>query len=156
MNAFRREQCLIVSVPKRTFASRFLGRLAVSLGSICLVLTATPVWAHHSFSAEYDARKPITLRGVVTKIEWTNPHAHFHIDAKDQTGVVANWNVELASPRVLVQYGWRLDSLHVGDEVTMEGSLAKDGSKRVNARVITLADGRVVSAGSSGGDVAQQ
>jgi hypothetical protein len=156
MNTFRREQRLIVSAPKRTFASRFLARLAVSLAGICLVLTAAPAWAHHSFSAEYDARKPITLRGVVTKIEWTNPHAHFHIDAKDDTGAIANWNVELASPRVLVQYGWRLNSLHVGDEVTMEGSLAKDGSKRVNARTVTLADGHLVSAGSSGGDVPQQ
>jgi hypothetical protein len=108
--------------------------------------------AHHSFAAEYDANKPVTLKGTVSKVEWTNPHARFYIDVKDDNGQVTNWNLELASPNVLVRNGWTRKSLNVGDEVTVEGSLAKDGSTMANARVVMLSDGRKVFAGSSGGD----
>jgi len=119
------------------------------------MVAAVPVTAHHSFAAEYDANKAVTLKGLVTRIEWTNPHARFHIDVKDDNGKVTSWNLELASPKVLlVQCGWTGKSLHIGDEVTVEGAMAKDGSTMANARVVTLADGRRVSAGSSGGDVA--
>jgi uncharacterized protein DUF6152 len=127
-------------------------KLVAAIAGIGLVVMATPVVAHHSFSAEYDAGRPVVLRGVVTKVEWTNPHTHCYIDVKDTNGVT-NWNVEMASPRVLAQNGWKLNSLKVGDEVTIEAAMSKDGSKRANARIVTLADGRRVSAGSSGGDV---
>ena len=126
-----------------------LGVLAAVAG---LLASAAPVPAHHSFAAEYDANKPITLKGTVTKIEWTNPHARFYIDVKDENGALTNWNLELASPNGLVRNGWTRKSLNVGDEVTVQGSAAKDGSKMANARVVTLADGRQVFAGSSGGD----
>jgi Family of unknown function (DUF6152) len=121
-------------------------------GLAALALGAGSVVAHHSFAAEYDANKPITLKGTVSKVEWMNPHARFYVDVKDEKGVVTNWNLELASPNVLVRNGWTRHALKVGDEVTVEGSLAKDGSKMANARVVRLADGRRVFAGSSGGD----
>ena len=127
-------------------------RLGVWLTGFALVLSAAPVMAHHSFAAEYDANKPVTLKGAVTKIEWTNPHARFYVDVKDDKGTVTNWNLELASPNVLRRNGWTRTSLNVGDEVTVEGALAKNGTKMANARVVKLADGRKVFAGSSGGD----
>jgi uncharacterized protein DUF6152 len=127
--------------------------LAVVIAGIGLMAAATPVAAHHSFAAEFDARKPVTLIGLVTKIEWTNPHAHFSLDVKNDTGKVTSWTLELASPKVLAQNGWKGRSLNVGDEVTVEAAQAKDGSTMANARIVTLADGRRVSAGSSGGDV---
>ena len=127
-------------------------KLAVVAAGIGLVVASAPVFAHHSFAAEYDASKPITLKGAVTKIEWTNPHARFYIDVKDDKGTVTNWNLELASPNVLTRQGWTRKSLEVGDQITVEGSLAKDGSKMANARIVTLANGKRVFAGSSGGD----
>jgi hypothetical protein len=128
--------------------------LAAAIAGTWLLVASTPVAAHHSFAAEFDATKPVTLKGVVTRIQWTNPHAWFFVDVKDDAGRMNNWKLELASPKVLVQQcGWTARSLNVGDEVTVEGSLAKDGSMTANARAVTLADGRRVSAGSSGGDV---
>lgn len=123
-----------------------LGALAVA----AVLLASGPVLAHHSFAAEYDAAKPVTLKGTVTKVEWMNPHARFYIDVKDSSGQVQHWNLELASPNVLVRNGWTRRSLAVGDEVTVQGSQAKDGSNMANARLVTLADGRKVFAGSSG------
>ena len=130
--------------------------VAALLTGIELLIWAAPLLAHHSFAAEYDAKKPVTLNGVVTKLEWTNPHARFYIDVTDEKGNVINWNLELASPNVLVRNGWSRKSLTVGDHVTVEGSLAKDGSKMANARVVTLADGKRVFAGSSGGNAPNQ
>ena len=115
---------------------------------------AVPALAHHSFAAEYDAKKPIKVTGLVTKMEWMNPHARFYVDVKGDDGKVTNWNFELGAIPVLVKQGWRKDSLKVGDQVTVEGSLAKDGSKSANARSVVMADGRHVLAGSSGGDAA--
>lgn len=127
-------------------------RHGVWLAACLLAASAAPASAHHSFAAEYDANKPVTLKGTVTRIEWTNPHARFYVDVKDEKGTVINWNLELASPNVLTRNGWTRKSLNVGDHVTVEGSLAKDGSKMANARLVTLADGKKVFAGSSGGD----
>jgi hypothetical protein len=105
--------------------------------------------AHHSFTAEYDATKPVKLTGTVTKVEWMNPHARFYIDVKDDSGTVTNWELELGSPKALMRLGWTRHSLQAGDMVSVEGSLAKDGSKLANARKVTLGDGRKVFAGSA-------
>jgi hypothetical protein len=120
----------------------------VALAGFGLLVSGAPMSAHHSFAAEYDSAKPVTLKGVVSKIEWTNPHARFYIDVKDETGTYT-WNLELASPNVLSRNGWTRKTLNIGDEITVQGSLAKDGSKMANARVVTLASGKRVFAGSS-------
>ena len=125
--------------------------LGVVVAGLGLLVSAVPLRAHHSFAAEYDASQPVTLKGVVSRVEWTNPHARFYVDVKDASGVVTTWNLELASPNVLVRNGWTRKSLNIGDEITVSGSMAKDGAKMANARVVTLADGKRVFAGSAGG-----
>ena len=127
---------------------RFAAGKTLLLGAAGLLAAGVVVSAHHSFAAEYDSTKPVTLKGVVSKIEWTNPHARFYIDVKDETGT-HTWNLELASPNVLSRNGWTRRTLNIGDEIKVEGSLAKDGSKMANARVVTLASGKRVFAGSS-------
>jgi hypothetical protein len=126
-----------------------------SLGNVWLVagLLVAPLFAHHSFAAEFDAAKPVVLKGAVTKLEWTNPHAHFFIDVKDETGKVTNWDLETGSPNALQRAGWGRNSLKIGDQLTVNGFLAKDGSKLANARTVHFADGRNVFAGSSGDGV---
>ena len=114
--------------------------LTTLLSGICL-LSAVPSLAHHSFATQYDSSKPVTLEGVVTKVEWMNPHARFYLDVKDSSGNTENWNLELASPNVLKRNGWSSKSLSVGDHVKVEGSASRDGSKMANARVVTLKDG---------------
>src|SRR5262252_3204968 len=121
----------------------------ITLGLILLLLPE-PMPAHHSFTAEYDSAKLMQFAGTVTKVEWTNPHARFYLDVKDAGGTVTNWNFELGSPILLRKLGWKQDSLKVGEQVSVEGYLAKDGAKMANARKVTLSDGRNVFAGSSG------
>lgn len=123
--------------------------LGIAVAAGALLLAAMPIMAHHSFAAEYDANKPVTLTGKVTKVEWMNPHARFYIDVKEANGQTANWELELGSPNGLMRAGWTRNSLKIGDEVTITGSLAKDGSKLANARSVTLADGKRVFAASS-------
>jgi hypothetical protein len=114
-----------------------------------VLLYSASVTAHHSFTAEYDSVKVVQFSGTVTKVEWTNPHARFYLDIKDDRGAVTNWNFELGSPLFLRKLGWRQDSIKIGDQLTVEGYLAKDGAKMANARRVTLPDGRRVFAGSS-------
>jgi hypothetical protein len=121
----------------------------VATGLGFLLVQAIPMQAHHSFAAEYDAAKPVVLKGTVTKFEWTNPHARFYIDVKGDDGTVTNWNLELASPNVLGRQGWTRHSLTVGDTITVNGSKAKDGSNMANAAKVTLADGHTVGARSA-------
>lgn len=123
-------------------------KLAVAIGVLAALCPVVQVFAHHSFAAEYDANKVIVLKGVVTKVEWTNPHVRFYIDVKDDKGGVANWDLELQSVSTLTRAGWNRSTLKVGDQVTVSAGPARDGSKRGNARgSITLADGRQVFSG---------
>ena len=106
------------------------------------LITGAPLLAHHSFAAEYDSTKKIELKGVVTKFEWMNPHAHFYVDVTDKDGKVANWNLELASPNMLVRNGWRRTSLKEGDHVVVVASQAKDATNTASVETVTLPDGR--------------
>jgi len=124
---------------------RFFGGAAAACG---LVLLAAPVFAHHSWQAEYDPKKVITLKGVVSKVEWTNPHVRIYVDVKDEKGAVVDWDLELQSVNSLTRAGWDSNVLKVGDGLTVDAWVARDGSKRGNAREnITLADGRKIFAG---------
>ena len=123
---------------------------------ICLV-AAAPLVAHHSFSAEFDASKPKSLKGWVTKIDWTNPHVWIYMNVKDEKGVMSNWGFEMGPPHLLQGQGWSRTTLKIGDEIVVEGSLAKNGTKRVNARSVTMAStGQRLGAGSSQNQAGQQ
>ena len=115
-----------------------------------LALAATlRLLAHHSFAAEFDAGKRVTLKGTVTKVDWRNPHIYVYLNVKDEKGGVTEWACEGGPPNVLLREGWSRNSVREGDEVTIDGAVAKDGSKRCNSRSVNLADGRRVFAGSS-------
>lgn len=106
--------------------------------AIALLTATLPGYAHHSFSAQFDAKKPLKMTGTVTKVEWQNPHSWFYIDVKSDAGSVTNWGWELASPNLLLRRGWTPKTLEVGAVVTVEGFHALDGSNMANARVIVL------------------
>ncbi len=124
--------------------------LTVALAAGVLLLAAVPGWAHHAFSAEFDAKKPLKLHGTITTVEWINPHSWIHIDVKNPDGSVTNWMVEGGSPNALLRRGVAKETLKAGMEVLVDGYQSKDGSNRANGRDITFADGRKLFVGSSG------
>jgi hypothetical protein len=125
---------------------RPIGLLAVLFIATC---AAAPVWAHHSFAAEFDVDKPVTLVGSVSKIDWSNPHVWIYISVKDDKGNATDWGFELGGPNSLLRRGWTRDAVKVGDTLTIDGYLAKDGSHLANARAIKLPDGRKLFTASS-------
>src|SRR4051812_22937274 len=106
--------------------------------------------AHHSFAAEFDAQKVVRLTGTLTKIEWTNPHSYFYLDAKDESGTTAKWTCEAGAPGSLSRQGFRKGDIKLGDTIIVDGYRAKDGSNLVDARRVTLPDGRIVSGSGAG------
>lgn len=124
--------------------------IAVVLGLCGVVALTAPARAHHSFAAQYDSTKQVTLEGTITKVEWMNPHAYFYLDVVDDQGKVVNWAVEGGAPNVLYREGWKPTTLKQGDKVAILGSRARDGSNLVNALSFRLPDGRCVFAGTSG------
>ena len=130
------------------------------IASAAWLAAALPALGHHSFAAEYDSTKSVTVKGTIQKLEWVNPHAYFWVDARDENGKITTWAFESLSPNALARQGWNRNSLKKGEEVTVEGYLAKDGkpladgSIHANSKSVTRADGRKVFVGSSADDVA--
>ena len=124
----------------------------VVIGAFLVTLAAPSLSAHHSFAAEFDANKPVTLTGAVTQVEWGNPHIWVYLEVKDDHGVAQPWQCEGGAPNTLTRNGWSRSSLKVNDQITIDGFLAKDGSKTCNMRTVKLPDGRNVFAGSSAPD----
>jgi hypothetical protein len=122
----------------------------VAGAALVLTAAAVPVIAHHSFAAEFDAKRPVKLRGTVTKMEWINPHSWIHIDVKTADGKTEKWMVEGGAPNALLRRGWNKNSLLPGTEILVEGFQAKDGATRANGRDITFPDGKKLFVGSSG------
>jgi hypothetical protein len=116
---------------------------------LALLLVPVSLLAHHAFAAEFDRARPVKVQGTVSKVEWTNPHIWIYIDTKDDKGAVVRWQCEGGSPNTLTRQGWRKDSLKEGDQVTIDGYRAKDGSNTCNSGSVTLADGKRLFAGSS-------
>ena len=127
-------------------------KIATMLLVSATVWTAAPVVAHHSFAAEFDADSPIEFDGVVTKIEWMNPHTFFYVDVEMEDGSYENWALEMGSPNGLARRGWTRNSLQIGDEVSIVGTRAKDGSTKGNVRSVVLSTGERLFAGSSQND----
>jgi uncharacterized protein DUF6152 len=130
--------------------------VAFAVAGAFMLATGSAI-AHHSFAAEFDSNKPINLKGIVTKIEWSNPHTYFYMDVTGPDGKVVNWGMEMGSPNGLMRAGWTRNTLHVGDEVSVEGARAKDGAFVGNARVVILAaTGKRLFAASSQTDTPPQ
>jgi hypothetical protein len=136
-------------------------KLKILVLALGLALTAAlPVLGHHSFAAEFDPTKAIRIQGTLSKIEWTNPHSYFYVDVKDEQGKIVNWACEAGAPGALSRRGFKRGDIKLGDVVVVDGYLAKDGSHFMDARRVTLPDGRIVSGGSAGdggpGDTTQR
>jgi len=125
-------------------------RVVGGVTAVWLSLAALPTSAHHAFSAEFDAKRPVTLRGTVVKVEWINPHSWFHVDVKTRDGKVQRWMVEAGNPNNLFRRGWSKDVISPGMEIVIDGYQAKDASRRANGRNLTFPDGRKLFMGSSG------
>jgi len=132
--------------------------IALAATVVALLAVGVPVFAHHSFSAEFDSKQQVELQGFVTKVEWTNPHVWFYINVKDpETGRMTNWGFEMGPPHGLQAQGWQRETMKLGDEVRVNGSRAKNGSNKVNARnVILVKTGKKMGTASSEGDPNQQ
>ena len=125
-------------------------KLAAVLVACLWLLAAAPVWAHHSFAAEYDSKQLITLKGVITKVEWTNPHIYFYIDVKDANGEVTNWSLEGYPPNTLKRTGFTRDDFKIGEEITVTAYKAKDGTNTAASREVTFSGGTKKFAGPVG------
>ena len=134
---------------------RMRSLIGSAVASAAMLLVGSHAMAHHSFSAEFDASKKVTFTGIVTKVQWTNPHVWFYVNAKDpETGAVTNWSVEMGAPHLLQRKGWRRETLRIGTKVTVNGFLARNGTKKVSGRTVKLASsgrtpGQTLDAGSS-------
>lgn len=124
--------------------------LKLAVAVLCCWGSATAVLAHHSFAAQYDSNKVVSLKGWVTKVEWSNPHVYFYIDVENDKGEIENWGIEMGPPHMLQDAGWKRNSMNIGDELLVEATRARDGSTTANARSVTLAaTGEVLGAASS-------
>jgi len=128
-------------------------KLAVVVAGMGLFLGTVPMFAHHAFQAEYDDKKPVQLHGVVTGMEWINPHSWIHIDVTDASGTVTNWMIECGSPNIMLRRGFTKRSLEVGTEISVKGYQAKNGTNRANGSSVTFKDGRKLFVGGSNPDL---
>ena len=133
--------------------TRFTGAMAAAL---LLATMSAPAFAHHAFAAEFDSKKPVKLRGTVTKMEWINPHAWIYIDVKQPDNTVTEWMIEAGSPNTLLRRGFTKDALKPGTEIIVDGYQSKDGSLRANGRDVTLPNGQTLFLGSSSPDAPDQ